>query len=48
VVMRKKNITGISFNLDMSGQAPGMYLIIIRTADNNKVIETGRIIIQDE
>ncbi len=48
VVMRKKNITGISFNLDMSGQVPGMYLIIIRTADDNKVIETGRIIIQDE
>lgn len=47
IVVIKKNITGTSFNLDLTGQAPGMYLVIIKTTNENKVIETGRIIIQD-
>lgn len=47
VVVRRKNLTGLAFNLDLTGQVPGMYLLIIRTTNDNKVIETGRIIIQD-
>lgn len=47
MVLQMRNIAGTSFLLDLTGQVNGIYLVIIRSSNKNKVLETGRIVIQD-